>query len=90
VDQALEGIADIAHEVKVIGHLHSLRSGQPASRIGIRPIADQYSDGGVGLQPLHARLGRASLEDGHRLMVFQVHQQGGIGRAPAKTKGSVR
>jgi hypothetical protein len=85
VDQALEGVPDIAHEVKAVSHLHGLRDFLSASRsIGICPIADQYRDGGMDLQPLHESLGRASLEDGHRLMAFRVHQQGSIGRATAK------
>jgi hypothetical protein len=41
----------------------------------------------MGLQPLHQRLGRASLEDGHRLLTFHVHPPGGLGRATAKREG---
>jgi hypothetical protein len=79
VQECLERIADVAHQMEAIGHLEgvggSLSAGQ---RIGVRAVANQDGDRGIRLQPRGQRLSGAPFKDGDRPTPFQIHEQRAI------------
>jgi hypothetical protein len=82
MQQRLQGIANVAHQIGPIGHLEGVRSRLSAGqRIGVSALADQERHGRMGLQPLDQRLGGAALEHRHRLLAFQAHHERRRGQA---------
>jgi hypothetical protein len=87
MQQRLQGIAHVTHQMAPIGHLEGVRSRLSAGQcIGVSTIADQDRHERMGLQPRDPRLGGATLEHRHRLLAFQVHHERRIGQASPQRK----
>jgi hypothetical protein len=87
MQQGLERLAHVPDQMKPIGHLEGVRSCQTAREgIGVGTIAHQDRHSGMVLEPLHQGRGGASLQHGHGLSTFEIHQQGAIRAAPPECK----
>jgi hypothetical protein len=82
LEHLLQGLGEIADEMKAIGDLGSGRGPLPRPvGVGGRAVACDHLDARMGLEPLRQGLGRPIREQRHGLPALQIDQQRPIGLA---------
>jgi hypothetical protein len=87
VEHLLQGLRQIAQEMKPVGDLRGRRRpGACTLRIRTRPVARNDFNARVLAEPLRQGLRRALGQQGDRLMAFEINQHGAISLAFAEGK----